>query len=397
MRMGPHVNTTHNTGPVEDYIRRVRPDAVKLLDTGWSGAVVAEARRAGSVIIGRYYWDAQKLGAEHGRFIERSVGFAVAQGVDWMEGCNEAFQGPDELARYAEAEIERMKALERHGRKAIIGCFSTGQPQYADWRYFRPALEYAAAKGHILGLHEYSGPVMQWMAGGNQVTAAGYVLNDACERANVDGHLCLRYRAVLRQCQEWGIGNLKIAITESGIDDVNPRPGPQGKGYKSYYGTQYANLAPFGDYASQMAWYGRRLTETPNVVGWTDFGFSQAGDWATFDLATDPAMRERMINEMSRLPRGSTGSSTGGTMTDVESAALEAGRIKQAIQLNPAALLQKHIAAAGLWPTSGEFDFSAGGRAYVGQRAEHPVTGEVRVYYCPKPAYTPVRYVVRPK
>jgi len=89
-------------------------------------------------------------------------------------------------------------------------------------------------------------------------------------------------------------------------------------------------------------------------------------------------------------------------MTDIENAALEAARVHQDIHLFPAAGLQKAIAATaaadpGYWPTSKEFDFTAGGKAYVGQRSEHPRTGEVRVYYCPKPAYTPVRYVTRPK
>lgn len=325
MRMGPHVNTPHRASVAADYIRRVRPDACKMLDSGWSQDVVDAARGSGTKIIGRYYWDDQKLGAEHGRFIARSVGFAVAQGVDWMEGCNEDFQHGEELARYAEAEIERMKALERAGKVAVIGCFSTGQPQLGDWRYFRPALEYAAVHGHILGLHEYSGPVMQWMAGGNQVTSSGNVLIDSCDRPSVEGWLTLRYRKALALFHSWGIGNIKIVITESGIDDVNPRPGPQGKGYKSYYGTAYQSMSPFGDFASQMGWYGRRLTEDTNVVGWTDFGFSQAGDWETFDLSSDPVMLARVESEMLRLPRGTTGvgGGTGGDMDAVLAAMLK--------------------------------------------------------------------------
>lgn len=84
-------------------------------------------------------------------------------------------------------------------------------------------------------------------------------------------------------------------------------------------------------------------------------------------------------------------------MTEVEAVALEVARARQVLQLNPRAGLQRAIAAAGFWPTSGEFTFRVGGREYVGQRAEQPATGEVRAYYCPKPEYAPVRWVMRPK
>lgn len=308
MRLGPHVNTPHRANVAADYIRAVKPNACKVLDSGMDGRVIDAARETGAAIIGRVYWDSQKLGAEYGRFTGRVVAFAHQfPHVAYLEGANEDFQGGDELSRYAVHEIERMKALEAIGRKAIIGNFSCGQPQYGEWSRFRPALEYAAAHGHVLGLHEYSGPVMQWMAGNNQIVGGAHRLDDAGERQGLTGHLTLRYRHVLKLAREWGIGNLQIAITESGIDDVNPRPGPQGKGWRSYVGTQYADMAPFGDYSRQLAWYGRRLSEDANVVAWVDFGFSQAGDWQTFDLSEDGAMRDRVIAEMQRMPR--TGSS----------------------------------------------------------------------------------------
>lgn len=304
MRMGPHVNTPHRANVAADYIRAVRPNACKVLDSGMDSRVMDAARETGTAIIGRVYWDDQKLGAEYGRFIGRVVAFAHQfPHVQYLEGANEDFQGGADLTRYAAHEIERMKALEAIGRKAIIGNFSCGQPQYGEWPRFRPALEYAAAHGHVLGLHEYSGPVMQWMAGNNQIVNGAYRLDDAADRPGMTGHLTLRYRHVLKLAREWGIGNLQIAITESGVDDVNPRPGPQGKGWRSYIGTPYQAMAPFGDYAQQLAWYGRRLSEDPNVVAWVDFGFSQAGDWQTFDLSEDGVMRDKVIVEMQRLPR----------------------------------------------------------------------------------------------
>lgn len=79
-------------------------------------------------------------------------------------------------------------------------------------------------------------------------------------------------------------------------------------------------------------------------------------------------------------------------MNAADTALLALAALKQSIQLNPSAGLQKAILAAGFWPTSGEFD-SAGGRA---QRAEHPGTGEVRVYEYVK-ATGAVRFVTRPR
>lgn len=303
--MGCHVNTPHRAGVAAEYIRRVKPDAVKVLSSGMDGQVIAAAKEVGALIIGRLYWDDQKLGAAYGDFTRRVVQWARENpDIGWLEGANEFAQSPGELERYAEHEIERMKALDAIGRKAVIGNFSCGQPDLAQWSRFRPALEYAAAHGHCLGLHSYSGPVMQWLAGGNQWNNGAYTLTDPCEGPGVEGWLTLRYRKALKQFKAWGIGHIKIAITESGIDDVQPRPGPQGKGWKSYIGTEYQNMAPFGDYADQLAWYGRRLTEDANIIAWVDFGFSQAGDWSTFDLSDSPAMRERVIAAMQAIPRG---------------------------------------------------------------------------------------------
>lgn len=304
MRVGPHVNTPHRGDVAAAFIRRVQPPMVKMLDSGWDGRIAAAARETGAAIIGRVYWDDQRLGASYGRFIDRTVEWARGKpDVQLIEGANEFAQSPGELERYAALEIERMRAMDAIGRKAVIGNFSCGQPDLGAWHLFRPALEYAATHGHVLGLHEYSGPVMQWMAGSNQWNDGRPTLDDPATDPLVEGWLTLRYRKLLALCRGWGIGRLQIAITESGIDDVQPRPGPQGKGWKSYLGTEYQNRAPFGDYADQMRWYGARLSEDQNIVGWVDFGFSQAGDWETFDLSNAAAMRERVEAAMLTLPR----------------------------------------------------------------------------------------------
>jgi hypothetical protein len=65
----------------------------------------------------------------------------------------------------------------------------------------------------------------------------------------------------------------------------------------------------------------------------------------------------------------------------------------QVIQFNPNAALQKRIFADGFVPNSGEFEVEHEGIAYVGQRAEHLQTGEVRTYYVPKGQWDQVTYV----
>lgn len=79
-------------------------------------------------------------------------------------------------------------------------------------------------------------------------------------------------------------------------------------------------------------------------------------------------------------------------MNAADLALLAAAAAAQSIRLNPSAGLQKRIAADGLWPTSSEFNTAAG----VGQRAEHPATGEVRAYEWSRSTGA-IRFVTRPR
>lgn len=53
------------------------------------------------------------------------------------------------------------------------------------------------------------------------------------------------------------------------------------------------------------------------------------------------------------------------------------------LTLNKSAGLQRRIAADGFWAASGETPATVEGQAYVAQLAEHPTTGEKRVYWVP--------------
>jgi hypothetical protein len=79
----------------------------------------------------------------------------------------------------------------------------------------------------------------------------------------------------------------------------------------------------------------------------------------------------------------------------LEETLLAAAAEAQLIQFNPRAALQKALFSDGFAPNSPEFEVEHSGVTYVGQRAEHPGTGEVRVYYAPKGQWSQVTYVRR--
>lgn len=78
---------------------------------------------------------------------------------------------------------------------------------------------------------------MQWMAGDNQwdfVRNAPKSILDPCQSPSALGWLCLRYRRAYQLFAGWGLGDLSLFITEGGVDDVTPRPGSQGEGYRDF-------------------------------------------------------------------------------------------------------------------------------------------------------------------
>ncbi len=63
------------------------------------------------------------------------------------------------------------------------------------------------------------------------------------------------------------------------------------------------------------------------------------------------------------------------------------------IRFNKDAALQKKLFADGFVPNGNEFPSERSGIVYSAQRAQHLVTGEVRVYYCPISDYNNVKWV----
>lgn len=73
---------------------------------------------------------------------------------------------------------------------------------------------------------------------------------------------------------------------------------------------------------------------------------------------------------------------------------LAQGDARQVLKFNTGAALQKRMFADGLVPNSAEFQLTQQNVTYVGQRAEHLLTGQVRVYYAPTTNFNDVKYVL---
>lgn len=318
MRMGLHRHTGSRDDWLRRYVAEVRPPFVKFLDA-FPRDLADHCHAHGTRIVGRVYFDRQELGAAGGRQVRQVVETARNNPhVDYWELFNEQFQGGPELGRYAELCIEFMAAMEALGKKAAIGCFSTGQPQLeergpdgrvtrpSEWVRFALALRRAADGGHAVAVHEYGGgPVgMKWGVGRNQWNNGAPVTDDPCDDAGTRylGWWCLRYRRAVDEWRRLGLATPDIIITEGGIDDIQPRGGPQGKGWRDFKGQHAPHV---GDYAAQWAWYCRELARDRYVIGAVDFGWATADPaWNSFDLSAEPAMFDRMIAEMKAIPPG---------------------------------------------------------------------------------------------
>lgn len=281
--LGLHIHTASANHAAADYIRTVMPSMVKWLDGAVDRPLVELARAAGSITVLRVYHENQDRG-QLGTYLQ-AVSKAMAQ-ADFFHAYevsfNEAHQDAADLAWKAEADIEGMKLAERLGKKAVIGCFSVGMPDVAHWHLYRPALEYAAAGGHYLGLHEYGGGSqgMRLMVTGEGPTARGWAF--------------LRYRRVLDWARGAGVRMPRILITESGIDSLGQADRPT-RGWKTM-GDGY-------DYAADLRWASDRLSETPEVAGWCDFGWASADpQWHAFDLSRDGHMLSRVKLSQAALP-----------------------------------------------------------------------------------------------
>lgn len=332
-RLGLHVNADRAHDRAIDYCRAVKPAVMKWLapsrDTLTRCREVSPATRH----VIRVYWPDQNIATDqYVQFRSRAVSVAreYAGLASWVEGWNEfGTSDANRLAAFCRAEVDLAKRLNDAGMGAAIGGFSTGAfdtggdkkvgGQYVvtpSAAAVRPMLEFlhATGKANVLHFHEYAGPYMQYMVrtpdGRNQWDHAGNGFTGASSTGiwdtGVDGWLTLRYRMLRRVLVSLGLDAVRFLVTESGIDDVNPRPGGANrKGWRDYDGTEWSRLPGIGNFAAQMRWYMWQVSHDPYVVGVVDFGFGTVDPaWGSFDLSQTPDMLAAVMGEQTTLPVG---------------------------------------------------------------------------------------------
>jgi hypothetical protein len=289
-KLGPHI--LRDAADLQDYLQS-KPAVVKVVGSWGLGASVPE----GVLVIGRKHelrYDAQ-LQRETGKSpFEAAQQFVQDQlptyrenaHIEYWEGHNEPVWSTNEqMAWYAQFEVERMRLMAAEGLKCVIGNFASGAPPLTLWPAFFPALRAAQIHQAILGLHEYSCPVMWWMTG-------GYQLNPEEDEGD-EGWTTLRYRKVYRKYLiPNGYGDVPLVITECGIDPlVNPKPPGAGVGgtwrqLGHYWSTKHNEQDKEDFYFRQLVWYDNELQKDDFVLGATVFTWGSFGQpWSEFDVA----------------------------------------------------------------------------------------------------------------
>ena len=185
--------------------------------------------------------------------------------VDYWEVLNEVsppppiMEGHVWLARFF---IEAMKIADENGYKLALFSYSVGVPKWHDWEAIVETGVFAQAKerGHVLALHEYNWPDMDYLWGEPTEDLPPYE-----DRGVLTGRYRYLYRDFLIPRDEV----IPLLITETGLDPVLWQPG-QPETWKERY-------------VEEMAWYDTRLREDDYVVGATMFTLGGFHQWADYD------------------------------------------------------------------------------------------------------------------
>lgn len=265
-----------------DYIRRLQPAVIRILDPDVSDVHQAHQAAPNAIIMLRYWWlddgnGVQKTAMENtpaptgirhadewSREVKRLEAEAAARGLAFpsrdrimVTGVNEPDTrrlGP-QIVAYTMVFLEQCRL---HGLRAGAYCFSVGHPAHAgespwDWAYFAKAQSAIKDGNHAVVLHEYA-------------QQEGPFHNDDW------GHLCGRHTT----CPI----DAPIIIGEWGIDGRIYERHPRHAGWRMFYEGQPAT------FADMLVQYHNRCDK--RVIGicpfLTDY---RNNEWQSFD--TEPA------------------------------------------------------------------------------------------------------------
>ena len=182
--------------------------------------------------------------------------------VDYWEVLNEndppSIEGHVWLAQFY---IETMNIAEDNDYKLALFSYSTGVPMWCEWEAIVETGVFVRAKegGHILALHEYNWPVMNYRWGESLEDQPPYE-----DRGVLTGRYRYLYRDFLIPRDEV----IPLAITECGLDPVLWQPGQPTNHWEERY-------------VEEMAWYDTKLREDDYVLGAAMFTIG--GDWGWED------------------------------------------------------------------------------------------------------------------
>ncbi len=291
-KLGPHVIKA--APDLSEYI--LAGIAVAKFAGSWG---TAQSVPDGVLVIGRLVVDEQDYTAQKQKnkwgqtpleavqkFLEDQLPtYQANPHIKYWEGHNEpVWDSEEDMAWYAQFEVERMRRMADLGLKCVIGNFSTGTPKLELWPAFLPALQAARQHQALLGLHEYSWPWVWWMAGKHQP--------ESKPDEGDEGWLTLRYRKVYRQYLDPnGLGDVPLVITECGLDPgVGPKPAEAKDltwdGLGNFWNQKNHKPDRAEYYFEQLCWYDEELQKDDYVVGATIYTWgSFPGTYVAFDVA----------------------------------------------------------------------------------------------------------------
>jgi hypothetical protein len=414
-KYGFHTNRTGSD--VLDAIKRIQPHVIKALDHDvgfWTrvrtllpdlfliGRVAVPQQTQESFVddptgTGRAFAEAVlRLEANHTTVEGRPL-------FDAWESYNEAIPGhasPDIKRAYDDFQVAFADPIKRAGFEPVAMNFGTGNMLGDDFLAYFPG---TLATHTYLGFHEYDWPDM-WRLHCQNIA----------EKDEGGMWLALRYRRIMDQVRKLYGNRHKVMITECGMTqgvlggrDVGPWHPPtippdmleEIKSKPRFYvgcpdgiphvgsGELHPDKGLSEDwYWQSLMWYNHEIMQDGYVTAALLFVVGAVHPWESFEHLGGVIDRLEAFQESEPEPPPEA---------SLEETLLVAAEEAQLIQFNPKAALQKALFADGFAPNSPEFEIEHGGISYVGQRAEHPGTGEVRVYYAPIGQWDQVTYVRR--
>lgn len=391
-KYGFHCNRTGDD--ILRAFRRIKPAVVKVLDPNVDFLTDLRKIRPDVFIIARIVVALE----QQNRFADDPVGEgrAFADRVLGMEASRTTFQGrplldawesynevfpestaPDVMRKYDDFQVAFGQKIKAAGLEPVGMNFATGNmlaQHFLD--YFPGTLESYT----YLGFHEYDWPTMDRLHEEN------------IREKNEGGMwLTLRYRRVMPEVRRV-YGNKHIALmTECGMTQ-GVIPGKDDIGWLA------EPKVSEDSYWDSLMWYNNELMKDSYVKAGLLYVVGAAGGWPKWESF------EHLGGIIDRLEayQNSAPPVTPVTPTPIvppqppaatlQSTLLAEATRRQVIELNPNAALQKQIFADGFVPTSPEFEVTFDNGRYVGQRAEHLTSGEVRVYYVRSGAWDQVAY-----